>query len=201
MAVADSLKCSSFAHAIRTFVKNEKYAAKVVCENSVTVLCSMAISLRLTALITPGLRYPSFQPFSEPLYFRFNRWAGSCRAPVRKISLRRSSENDPGWRNTTTAYSFMAYSFLREMGVFINAGMRRLQAPSASFRFNSENYLFCFGRRYFSRQILKRFDVSERPSWKFHEELVVVAQLCFPQFERLCIGSNFIEFNWLVSPL
>ena len=48
--------------------------------------------------------------------------------PARNISVSGSSENDSGWRNATTVSSFMAYPFLRKIGVFINARIRRLHS-------------------------------------------------------------------------
>ena len=47
------------------------------------------------------------------------------------------SENDSGWRNATTVSSFMAYPFLRKIGVFINARIRRLHSPSPRFSYSS----------------------------------------------------------------
>ena len=64
-------------------------------------------------------------------------WPSNCRAPARNISVSGSSENDSGWRNATTVSSFMAYPFLRKIGVFINARIRRLHSPSPRFSYSS----------------------------------------------------------------
>ena len=39
--------------------------------------------------------------------------------------------------NATTVSSFMAYPFLRKIGVFINARIRRLHSPSPRFSYSS----------------------------------------------------------------
>ena len=59
------------------------------------------------------------------------------RAPERKTSVSGSSENDPGWRRATTVSSFMAYPFLRKIGVFINARIRHPIPSSPRFSYSS----------------------------------------------------------------
>ena len=72
--------------------------------------------------------------------FRFNRLAKQLPGAGAQYLRQRISENDSGWRNATTVSSFMAYPFLRKIGVFINARIRRLHSPSPRFSYSSHRF-------------------------------------------------------------